>query len=83
MRNSYSLIPILLKLYRHCDDALKICMWLGYTRKILFLSLFLQFEFSHVSDIFTTKVRYLVCATAPTVSHQSPFKNFTCILDMV
>ena len=29
--SSYSLIQILLKLYRHCEHALKICMWLGYT----------------------------------------------------
>ena len=28
---SYSLIPILLKLYSNCDQALNICMWLGYT----------------------------------------------------
>ena len=47
MRNSsYSLIPILLKLYRHCDHALKICMWLGYTPQINFIT-FLQFELSH------------------------------------
>ena len=37
MRNSsYNLIPILLKLCRHCDHALKICMWLGYTPQINF-----------------------------------------------
>ena len=35
MRNSsYNLIPILLKLCRHCDHALKICMFLGYTPQI-------------------------------------------------
>ena len=44
MRNSsYSLIPILLKLYRHCDHALKICISLGYTPQIDFCH-FLQFE---------------------------------------
>ena len=31
--------PTLLKLCRHCDHALKICMWLGYTLQIN-LSLF-------------------------------------------
>ena len=41
MRNSsYSLIPILLKLYRHCDHALKICMWSGYTLQINFCHFF-------------------------------------------
>ena len=41
MRNSsYNLIPILLKLCRHCDHALKICMWLGYTPQINFCHLF-------------------------------------------
>ena len=44
---SNNLIPILLKLCRHCDHALKICMWLGYTPQIIFVSLFLQFELSH------------------------------------
>ena len=32
--SSYNLILILLKLCRHCDHALKICMWLGYTPQI-------------------------------------------------
>ena len=39
--SSYSSILILLKLYRHCGHALKICMWLGYTPQIIF---FLQVE---------------------------------------
>ena len=36
--SSYNLIPthVLLKLCRHCDHALKICMWLGYTPQINF-----------------------------------------------
>ena len=42
--SSYSLIPILLKLYRHCDHALKICISLGYTPHINFCHFFLQFE---------------------------------------
>ena len=41
MRNSsYNLISILLKLYRHCDHALKICMWLGHTTQINFYHFF-------------------------------------------
>ena len=41
MRNSsYNFIPILLKLCRHCDHALKICMWLGYTPQINFCHFF-------------------------------------------
>ena len=48
MRNSsYNFIPILLKLCRHCDHALKICMCLGYTPQINFCHFFLQFELSH------------------------------------
>ena len=38
--SSYNLIPILLKLCRHCDHALKISIWLGYTPQINFFSLF-------------------------------------------
>ena len=55
MRNSsYNLILILLKLCGHCDHALKICMWLGYTPQINFCHFFLQFELSHFLDIFTS-----------------------------
>ena len=38
--SSYNLIPILLKLCRQCDHALKICMWLGYTPQINFCHFF-------------------------------------------
>ena len=38
--SSYNLILILLKLCRHCDHALKICMWLGYTPQINFCHFF-------------------------------------------
>ena len=57
MRNSsYNLIPILLKLCRHCDHALKICMWLGYTPQINFCHFLLQFELNRFSGILTMKV---------------------------
>ena len=52
---SYNLIPILLKLCRHCDHALKICMWLGYTPQINFCHFFLQFELSHFLEFFTSR----------------------------
>ena len=57
MRNtSYSLIPILLKLYRHHDHALKICIWFGYNPLLNFCYFFSQFELSHFSGILTMKV---------------------------
>ena len=40
MRNSYNLILILFKLCRHCDHALKICLWLEYTPQINFCHFF-------------------------------------------
>ena len=50
MRNSScNLIPILLKLYRRCDHAVKICMWWGYTSKVNFCH-FLQFD--HIKSFF-------------------------------
>ena len=60
MRNSsYSLIPILLKLYRHCDHALKICMWLGYTPQIIFCHFFFRnLNFSFFGHFHTLKVTY-------------------------
>ena len=42
--SSYNLIPILLKLCKHCDHALKICMWLGYTPQINFCPFFYNFN---------------------------------------
>ena len=38
--SSFNFIPILLKLCRHCDHALKICIWLGYTNQINFCQFF-------------------------------------------
>ena len=79
MRNSsYSLTPTPLKLYRRCDHV-EICVWLGYNPQINFVT-FLLFERSHFSDIFTMKMRYLVCATAPTLSCQL-FLNFAGVFD--
>ena len=58
MRNSsYSFIPNVLKLYRCCDHALKICMWFGYNPQINFCYFFRNLnELSHFSGIFTMKV---------------------------
>ena len=61
MRNSsYSLILILLKLYRHNDHALKIWMWFGYNPPINFCHFFhnlnLAIFLSHFSGILTMKV---------------------------
>ena len=54
MRNSsYNLIPMLLKLCRHCDHALKICMWLGYTPQINFCHFLTMFwTFLHLESDF-------------------------------
>ena len=40
VRNSYSFTPILLKLIRCLDHALKICMWFGYNLQINFGHIF-------------------------------------------
>ena len=57
MSNTYSLVPILLKLYRHHDHALKICiLWFGYNPPINFCYFFSQLELSHFSGILTMKV---------------------------
>ena len=51
--SSYSLIPILLKLYICCDYALKICILFGYNPQIFFfLSFFhnLVIFFGHFSE---------------------------------
>ena len=45
MRNSsYNLIPILLKLCRHCDHALKICMTFFYNFNLVIFWTFLHLE---------------------------------------
>ena len=53
LRNSsYNLILILLKLCRHCDHALKICMLLGYTPQINFCHFFHNLNLVVFLDIF-------------------------------
>ena len=80
MRNSsYSFIPILLKLYRCCDHALKICMWFGYNPQINFCHFFRNLNlaiFRAFSQWKWMGSGYLVCATPPTVSCQ--FKLNMC-----
>ena len=57
MRNSSnSFIPILLKLYRCCDHASKICMWFGYNPQINFYHFFRNLNLAIFSGIFTMKV---------------------------
>ena len=51
-----SFIPILLKLYRCCVHALKICMWFGYNPQINFCHFFRNLNLAIFSDIFTMKV---------------------------
>ena len=62
MRNSsYNLIPILLKLCRHCDHALKIGMWLGCTPQINFCHFFLaRLHEVHRAIVVTSVVRVYV-----------------------
>ena len=48
----YSFIPILLKLYRCLDRALKICMWFVIILRLI-LTLFMQFELKLVFREFT------------------------------
>ena len=55
-QSSYSFIPILLKLYRCCDHALKICMWFGYNPQINFCHFFRNLNLAIFSGIFTMKV---------------------------
>ena len=50
MRNSYSFNPILLKLYRCCDHALKICMWFGYNPQINFCHFFRNLNLGHFDN---------------------------------
>ena len=53
--SSYSLIPILLKLYRCCDHALKICILFGYNPQIIF-------ELSHFFGYFSEWIEGTLCA---------------------
>ena len=53
MRNSsYSLKPILLKLYRCFEHALKICMWFGYNPQMIFFFFFGHFFFQFEQPFF-------------------------------
>ena len=54
--SSYSYIPILLKLYRCLDHALKIRMWFGYNPNFNFSHFFRNLNLSRFSGIYTKKV---------------------------
>ena len=79
------LIPILSKLHCFFGHGLKICMWLRYNPKIIFVT-FLQVELSHISSIYYIikwmNRGYLVGAAPPTVLCWF-FWNFTGVLVMV
>ena len=53
--SSYSFIPILSKLHWCFGHGLKICMLLRYNPQIIFFSLFLKVELSHISSIIYNK----------------------------
>ena len=78
MRNSsYSFILILLKLYRCCDHALKICMWFGYNPQINFVT-FLQFELSYFFGQFHNESEWAVgtfCTQLLLQFHSNSFKT--------
>ena len=58
--SSYSLISILLKLYRCCDYALKVCMWFKYNPQINFVT-FSQFELSNFFGHFKKWIEGTLC----------------------
>ena len=61
--SSYSFMPIALKLYMCYGHGLKICMWFGDNRQIIFLSFFfLQFELSYVFGHFSEWMEGTLCA---------------------
>ena len=78
MRNSsYSFILILLKLYRCCDHALKICMWFGYNPQINFCHFFRNLNlaiFGHFDNESEWAVGTL-CAQLLLQFHANSFKT--------
>ena len=82
MRNSsYSLIPILLKLYRHCVHALKICMWFGFNPQINFCHFFRNLNLAILSGILTMKVnrQWVPCVSNSSYSFMSiALKLYVC-----
>ena len=69
----FLMIPILFKLYRCCDHALKICMWFVYNPQINFCHFFRNLNlaiFRAFSQWKWMGSGHLVCATPPTVSCQ-------------
>ena len=58
--SSYSLIPILLKLYICCDYALKICILFGYNPQNIFFVIFSQL--SHFFGHFSKWILGTLCA---------------------
>ena len=89
MRNSsYSFIPILLKLYRCCDHASKICMWFGYNPQINFCHFFRNLNLAIFSGIFTMKVNgqwvpWVPCVPSSSYSFMPIHLKLYCVMGMV
>ena len=79
MRNSsFSFIPILLKLYRCCDHALKICMWFGYNPQINFCHFFRNLNLAIFFRHFHNESEWAVgslCAQLLLQFHANSFKT--------
>ena len=75
--SSYSLKPILLKLYRCCDHALKICILFGYNPQIFYVSPRQGRETYCFSPCVCPSIRLSVCLS---VRHKScPLYNLKTV----
>ena len=87
MRNSsYSLILILLKLYKCYDHALKICMWLRYTPQINFCHFFCNFNLVSLFFLHFHNENEILCAQLLLQFLVNSFKTlqvyWTCLEDV-
>ena len=56
VRNSYSFMPILLKLHKCFRHGLKMCMWFGYSPQNMFDHFFRKLNLVIFSGVFIIKV---------------------------
>ena len=76
--SSYSLIPILLKPYGHCDLAVYVRKWFGYNLQIVFVTIFAIYHYRHFDNESNWTVGTL-CAQLLLQFHA----NCKCVMGMV
>ena len=78
LNSSYSFMPIALKLYVCYGHVLKICMWLGYNPRIIFVLFFFNNLNCHFFGHFSESIEGTLCAQLLVQFNNNTFETLHC-----